>query len=76
MKDIVHEYYKKEFEDFTILLQLNPVNFTGLELTIPKSGKMTKRKLEFDEDIYEDLEVDAFAKSSALEFNIYLKGLK
>lgn len=76
MKDIVHEYYKKEFEDFMILLQLNPVNFTGVELTIPKTGKLEKRKLEFDEDIYEDLEVDEFVKSSALEFNIYLKGLK
>lgn len=76
MKDIVHEYFKKEFKDFTILLQLNPVNFTGLELTLPKTGKMEKRKLDFDEDIYEDLKVDGFTKSSALEFNLYLKGLK
>lgn len=75
MKDIVHEYFKKEFEDFTVIVQLNPVTFTGLELTIPKSGKKQKRKLQFDEGIYEDLEVDGFLKSSALEFNLHLKGL-
>lgn len=75
MQNVVHEYFKKSFEDFTIIVQVNPVNFTGVELTIA-DGKVEKRKLEFDEDIYEDLKVDGFAQSSALEFNIYLKGLK
>ncbi|MTI21417.1 hypothetical protein E1176_10340 [Fulvivirga sp. RKSG066] len=76
MQHVVHEYFKREFDDFTVLVQLNPVDYTGVELTIPKSGTIEKRKLEFDEDIYEDLKVDGFAQSSALEFNIYLKGLK
>lgn len=75
MQNVVHEYFKKAFEDFTIIVQLNPVNYTGLELTISKDG-IEKRKLEFDEDIYEDLKVDGFEQSSALEFNLYLKGLK
>lgn len=75
MQNVVHEYFKKAFEDFTIIVQLNPVNYTGLELTISNDG-IEKRKLEFDEDIYEDLKVDGFEQSSALEFNLYLKGLK
>lgn len=75
MQNVVHEYFKKAFVDFTIIVQLNPVNYTGLELTISNDG-IEKRKLEFDEDIYEDLKVDGFEQSSALEFNLYLKGLK
>ncbi len=74
MQNVVHEYFKKSFEDFTIIVQVNPVNYTGLELTVSGEG-VNKRKLEFDEDIYEDLKVDGFEKASALEFNLYLKGL-
>ena len=75
MQNVVHEYFKKTFEDFTIIVQLNPVNYTGVELTISDEG-IEKRKMEFDEDIYEDLKVDGFTEASALEFNLYLKGLK
>jgi len=74
-QNIVHEYYKKEFEGFTIIVQVNPVDFTGVELTIPENGSIEKRELEFDEQIHDDLEVDGFKQSSALEFNLYLKGL-
>lgn len=75
MSAIVHEYFKKEFEGFTILVQVNPVNLTGVEIHLSAAG-MEKRKLEFDEDIYEDLKADGFKSSSPLEFNLYLKGIK
>ena len=58
-----------------VLVQVNPVTYSGVELTVHNNGKIEKRKLTFDEDIFEDLELDGFAESSSLEFNLYLKGL-
>ncbi|GAA0891127.1 hypothetical protein GCM10009122_08060 [Fulvivirga kasyanovii] len=75
MQNVVHQYYKRQFDDFTIIVQVNPVSLHGIELTIHKNGEIEKRKMEFDEDIYEDLKVDGFVESSSLEFNLYLKGL-
>ncbi|UII30322.1 hypothetical protein LVD17_18685 [Fulvivirga ulvae] len=75
MQNVVHQYFKRLFDDFTIIVQVNPVNLNGIELTIHKNGEIEKRKMEFDEDIYEDLKVDGFTESSSLEFNLYLKGL-
>ncbi|MCA6073586.1 hypothetical protein [Fulvivirga sedimenti] len=75
MKDVVHSYYKRVFEDFTILVRLNPIDLTGLELTIGADGTVEKRKLQFDEDIEDDLKEDSFKPSGALEFNLYLKGI-
>ncbi|WKK81521.1 hypothetical protein [Marivirga arenosa] len=72
---VVHEYYKRVFDDYTILVQVNPINFTGLELIIHPEGKIEKTKMEFDEHIKEDLEHDDFQSTTALEFNLYLKGL-
>lgn len=72
---VVHEYYKRQFEDYMVLVQVNPIDYSGLELIIHPDGKIEKTKMNFDEHIQEDLEVDDFKKSNALEFNIYLKGL-
>lgn len=72
---VVHEYYKRVFEDYTVLVQLNPHDFTGMELIIHPDKKMEKTKMTFDEEIREDLEIDGFKKSNAIEFNLYLKGL-
>ena len=75
MKDVVHTYFKREFPEFTILVRLNPIDYTGLELTIFPDGNIEKRKLQFDEEIEEDLKTDEFKPSGALEFNLYLKGI-
>jgi hypothetical protein len=45
-----------------------------LETTHPDK-KLEKTKMQFDEDIKEDLEVDEFKSITSLEFNLYLKGL-
>ena len=74
--NIVHQYFKKELEEGTILVQVNPYEFTGLELLVSKEGHIRKTEREFEEDIFDDLEEDGFAPSSALEFNLYLNGLK
>lgn len=75
MQNVVHEYFKREFDDFKILVQVNPVDYRGVELTIGSDGAIEKRKLDFDEEIFDDLAEDDFEPCSALEFNLYLKGL-
>jgi hypothetical protein len=74
-KDIVHEYFKRVFPEATILVRVNPVDFSGLEITVYPDGTSEKRELQFDEGIEEDLAVDDFKPAGALEFNLYLNGL-
>lgn len=75
-KNIIHQYFKCQFEGFTVIVQVDPIHWRGTELTILDDGRTEKRQLEFDEHIFEDLEHDGFVASSSLEFNLYLKGLK
>ena len=72
---MVHEYFKKELEGLKILVRINPASLVGLELLVYQNGVIEKRKLQFDEEIHADLEVDGFQQASPLEFNLYLKGL-
>jgi len=72
---VVHEYYKRVFDDYIVLVQVNPMDFSGLELIVHPDKKLEQTKMQFDEDIKEDLEVDEFKPITALEFNLYLKGL-
>lgn len=74
--NIVHQYFKKELEEGTILVQVNPIEYVGLELLVSKEGTIKQTQREFDEDIFDDLEADGFVPSGPLEFNLYLKGLK
>lgn len=71
--DIIYKYFKRVFDDYTVLVQVNPDSFRGIELIIHPNGKVEKTKMEFDEAIYEDLTEDEFKKSNPLEFNLYLK---
>ena len=73
--NIVHQYFSKEFEEARILVKVNPILYTGVELTILKNGEIQMRELEFDNEIFEDLEADGFQQSSPLEFNLYFTGL-
>ena len=76
MRDVVHLYFKRKFEDHTILVKVNPIDWSGEEITLFDDGEMYHRKMQFDEDIQDDLETDDFAPASPLEFNLYLKGFK
>ena len=75
MSAIVHLYYKRVFPEFTLLVQVNPIDYSGTEITVHPDGHIDKRKMQFDEEIEEDLKADGFLPSSPLEFNLYLKGL-
>ena len=73
--NIVHQYFRKEFDEATILVKVNPLLFTGSEITIHKGGEVEMREMEFDQAIFEDLAADGFVESSPLEFNLYYSGL-
>lgn len=72
---MVHEYFKREFDEFTIIVQLNPKSFEGTELTIFKDKRIEKRSMQFDAEIYDDFKEDGFKASSPIEFNLYLQGI-
>lgn len=73
--NIVHQYFKKESDEATILVKVNPIHFAGAEVIIYKSGEIDKREIVFDEHIFDDLKVDGFIDASPLEFNLYWTGL-
>jgi hypothetical protein len=73
--NIVHQYFKKEFDNMTVLVKVNPIQYKGAEITRHKDGRSELRELEFDSEILEDLKADGFAEASALEFNLYYTGL-
>jgi hypothetical protein len=73
--NIVHQYFKKEFAEATILIKVNPIQWKGTEISLPKGGEPEVRELDFDEDIFEDLKADGFQESGPLEFNLYYSGL-
>ena len=70
---IVYKYFKRVFEDYQVLVSVNPIDFSGTELIVHPDGRVEKTDMQYDEDIYEDLEVDEFKESSPLEFQLYLK---
>jgi hypothetical protein len=73
--NIVHQYFKKEFENMTVLVKVNPILYKGAEITRHADGRSELREMEFDSEILEDLKADGFLEASALEFNLYYTGL-
>lgn len=72
MAKSISQYFKRIFDDYQVLVQVNPDDFTGIELIIHPDGRLEKTLMEFDEEIFEDLEVDEFKPCGALEFQIQL----
>lgn len=75
MNAVVHQYYKYISPELCLFVQINPITLAGLELLIEPDQILKKTRRQFDENIYEDLAADGFAEATALEFNLYLKGL-
>jgi hypothetical protein len=80
--NIVHQYFKKQFDDFTVLVKVDPIQLKGTEITIEKNGSKEMRHLKFNEEgystpeeVFEDLKVDGFEAASPIEFNLYFAGL-
>jgi hypothetical protein len=72
--NIVHQYFKKELNGTKIIVRVNPIHWTGAELTITDTGT-EMRELELDNEVIDDLKVDGFEEVNAIEFNLYLAGL-
>lgn len=70
---IVYKYFKRVFDDYKVLVAVNPIDLTGIELIIHPGEKVEKTDMRFDEDIYEDLKVDEFEDGNPLEFQLYMK---
>jgi hypothetical protein len=68
----IAKYYKQVFEDYQVLVKVNADGLTGTELIIHPDGKVEKTEMDFDDEIFDDLEVDGFQTCSPLEFNLYL----
>jgi len=73
--NIVHQYFRKELGDATLLVRVNPIRLVATEITLYKDGEPEIRELEVDGEIIEDLKADGFSEASPLEFNLYLTGL-
>ncbi len=72
MGKVISQYFKQVFEDYQVLVRVNPEDFTGTELIVHPGGEVEKTEMEFDEEIFEDLEVDGFMPCGALEFQLQL----
>jgi hypothetical protein len=66
------QYFKRIFDDYQVLVMVNPSDFTGIELIVHPDGKIEKTEMEFDSEIFEDLEEDEFKPAGALEFQMTL----
>lgn len=74
-RNIVHQYFKKQMTDCTLLVKVNPLQLKATEITVYPKQDPEMREIEVDEQIFEDLKADGFAEASAIEFNLYLSGL-
>lgn len=74
-QNIVHQYFKKKHDGLLILVKVNPIHYSGTEITVEDGQPPALRELQFDADIFDDLNADAFEPCSPLEFNLYCSGL-
>lgn len=72
MAKSIAQYFKRIFDDYQVLVMVNPEDFTGTELIVHPDGKVEKTEMEFDEEIFEDLAEDEFQPCGALEFQLLL----
>lgn len=72
MAKAISQYFKRIFDDYQILVMVNATDFTGIELIVHPDGKIEKTEMEFDAEIFEDLEADEFKPCGALEFQLRL----
>lgn len=70
------QYFKRVFDDYQVLVQVEPETFTGIELIVHPDGKIEKTEMVFDEEIFEDLAADEFIHCNVLEFQMHLAKTK
>ena len=70
---IVFQYFKRVFDDYQVLVMVNPIDFSGTELIVHPDERVEITQMQYDEEIFDDLSVDEFQESSPLEFQLYMK---
>jgi hypothetical protein len=73
--NIVHQYFKKQTGDVTMLVKVNPLQLKAMEITLQKGQDPELREFEAGADMIDELRKDGFSEASAIEFNLYLSGL-
>ncbi len=68
----ISQYFKRVFDDYQVLVMINPQDFSGIELIVHPDGRIEKTDIVADEEIFEDLEADEFQACSALVFQLLL----
>lgn len=70
---IVYSYFKRVFDDYQVLVAVNPIDYSGTEIIVHPDERVEITKMQFDEEIFDDLAEDEFTESSPLEFQLYSK---
>jgi hypothetical protein len=73
--NIVHQYFRKETPEFTLLVKVNPIQMKATEIILYPSKDPVLREINIDGEIFEDLKTDGFIEASPMEFNLYLSGI-
>jgi hypothetical protein len=74
-KNIVHRYFKKEEAGVKRLVQINPIHFTGIQITINQLGKIEAAEMDSNQNLEEICLAQGFKENSPLEFNLYYAGI-
>lgn len=74
-KSIVHQYYKKETSEATVLVRIDPIHYTAIKITIPKRGERKAEEVDMNEHFAQELEAQGYAAAGPLEFHLYLNGV-
>ena len=48
MAKAISQYFKRVFDDYQVLVQVNPDDFSGIELIVHPDGKIEKTDMEFE----------------------------
>lgn len=57
MKNVI-QYYRKKADTDLILIQINPHTLEGVEILVSGNKYLKKTCRQFEEDIYDDLNID------------------
>lgn len=79
MSNVVFDYFEMQEGNMKIIVQLNPMDFSGQEIILLEEKgeqKLKHRHMQYDESIYEDFKADGFKRGSPIEFNLLLSKIK
>lgn len=73
--NIVHQYFRKESGETTILVQVNPIQYTATKITVSSTVKTELLEFEVDEGFEKELAAKGYQPAGPMEFNLHLSGL-